>query len=348
MSDNRAKKRVFRRWAIRFVSGVFALVALLALAGLAYQAIASARDARQYLPPGRMIDVGGYRLHIRSMGEGGPTVVLDAGWSDCSLNWCLVQPEVAQFTRVCSYDHAGLGWSDPGPAPRTSQQIVHELHTLLTNAGLPGPYVLVGHSFGGYNVRLFAHEYPQEVAGLVLVESSHEDQWAGMPESMKRQNDQFTTFLKTGLPWQRFGVVRRFYTYPNPKLPEALRPIDVALKSRTGFLNTIYNEAIGMEESGTQVKAAPSLPPVPLAVLTAGEMGKDPPPGISAEDFERWKSLWRDLQADLARRCPDSIHVTVADSTHIIPLDRPAAVVDAIRRVVEAVREHKPLQAPNP
>ena len=116
MSDNRAKRRVFRRWAVRLVLGVFALVALLALAGLAYQAIASARDARQYLPPGRMIDVGGYRLHLRSMGEGGPTVVLDAGWSDCSLHWCLVQPEVAQFTRVCSYDRAGLGWSDPGPA----------------------------------------------------------------------------------------------------------------------------------------------------------------------------------------------------------------------------------------
>ena len=164
---------------------------------------------------------------------------------------------------------------------------------------------------------------------------------------MKRQNEQFTRMLRTELPWQRFGIVRLFYTHPNPKLPEALQPIDVALKSRTGFLDTIYQEAIGIEQSGAQVKASASLPQVPLAVLTAGDMGKGPPAGVSAEDFERWKSLWQALQADLAKRCADSIHVTVADSTHIIPLDRPAAVVDAIRQVVEAVREHKPLRPQN-
>ena len=130
---------VLRCWVLRLTIGVVALALLLGLGGLAYQAIASARDARRFPPPGRLVDVGGYRLHINSTGEGSPTVVLDAGVCDCSLNWCLVQPEVARFTRVCSYDRAGLGWSDAGPSPRTSQQIARELHTLLKNAGIPGP-----------------------------------------------------------------------------------------------------------------------------------------------------------------------------------------------------------------
>jgi len=130
--------------------GVIALVLLLISAGVIYQAVASARDLRRYPPPGRLIDVGGHRLHINCTGDGTPTVVLDAGVCDCSLNWCLFQSEVDKFTRVCSYDRAGIGWSDAGPLPRTSMRIVRELHTLPENAGIPGPYVLVGHSFGGY------------------------------------------------------------------------------------------------------------------------------------------------------------------------------------------------------
>ena len=338
------KKRMLWRWAARLALAVVALVVLPALAGIAYQALASARDARRYPPPGNPIDIGGYRLHIQSAGEGAPTVILDAGWTDCSLNWCLVQPKVAEFTRVCSYDRAGSGWSDPGPAPRTSAQIVRELHTLLANAGIPGPYVLVGHSFGGLNIRLFAHEYPQDVAGLVLVDSAHEDQWSAIPDT-RRVQAQIQGQLKAGLPWCRFGIIRLFYTRPNRKLPDTLRPIDVALRSRTAFLKTIYSEGVLLEESAAQVKAAASQPLVPLAVLTAGDQGNNPPPGQSAEEFGHWKSVWRDLQTDLANRCPNSIHVTVANSTHIVPLDQPRAVVDAIRQVITAVREHRPLRA---
>lgn len=122
------------------------------------------------------IDVGGYQLYIKCVGQGRPTVVMDAGLTDTADSWRGVPFEVAAVTRACVYDRAGLGRSDPGPKPRTSQQMVLELQTLLVNAGIEGPYVLVGHSFGGYNVRLYAHQYPEEVVGMVLVDAAHEDQ----------------------------------------------------------------------------------------------------------------------------------------------------------------------------
>ena len=127
-------------------------------------------------PPGKLVDIGGYQLHINCTGKGSPTVILEAGLGGDSRSWHEVQPEIAEFARVCSYDRAGLGWSDPGPKPRTSQQIVKELHRLLTKADIQSPYVLVGHSFGGYNVRLYASQHPEEVVGLVLVDANHHDQ----------------------------------------------------------------------------------------------------------------------------------------------------------------------------
>src|SRR5215207_2765747 len=158
----------------RGLATLFMLIAILALAGISYEAIAARGDARRYPPPGQLVDVGGYRLHIQCVGTGSRTVVLDAGLGGSSLDWNLVQPALGRTTRVCAYDRAGMGWSDPGPQPRTPRQIADELHTLLTNAGIAGPYVLVGHSLGGKNVRLFALAYPEQVAGMVLVDARSE------------------------------------------------------------------------------------------------------------------------------------------------------------------------------
>jgi pimeloyl-ACP methyl ester carboxylesterase len=167
------------RWTKRILVGVAGLVLVLLLAGVVLQFIITRIDACRYPAPGEMVDVGGYNLHLYCTGEAGaPTVVMDSGLGGTVLDWQLVQPEVAKFARVCTYDRGGMGWSDPGAQPRTSRQITKELQTLLSDAGVRGPYVLVGHSFGGTNMQVYASRYPDEVAGMVLVDSALEDEEA--------------------------------------------------------------------------------------------------------------------------------------------------------------------------
>ena len=147
------------------------IVALLALAvvGAIYQAIATERAERTHPPPGEMVDVGGHRLHIDCVGQGSPTVVLDAALGNMSAQWVWVQRDVSDTTRVCAYDRAGMGWSEMGPEPRDAKQISSELHALLKGAGIEGPYVPVGHSFGGLYMQTYAARYPDEVAGAALM-----------------------------------------------------------------------------------------------------------------------------------------------------------------------------------
>jgi len=157
-------------WGGRVLIGLLTVLLTLAMLGAGYQAIATARDARTFPLPGKLVDVGGYKLHIYCLGASSPTVVTENGLGGSSPDWSLVQPAVSQTTRICSYDRAGAGWSEAGPGPRTSQQIAKELHTLLANEGLSGPYVLVGHSVGGMHAQVYAGQYAEEVAGLVLVD----------------------------------------------------------------------------------------------------------------------------------------------------------------------------------
>src|SRR5437016_2594972 len=148
-----------RRWAKRILATFIVMLTVAGMTGAAYHAIAGRRELAANPPPGELEDIGGYRLHIRCMGAGSPPVILDTGLGGSLLDWGFVQPEVAKFTRVCSYDRAGMGFSDLGPSPRTSRRVASELRELLDRKGIREPVVLVGASSGGFNMRIFASEY---------------------------------------------------------------------------------------------------------------------------------------------------------------------------------------------
>ena len=192
------------------------------------------------------MDVGGYRLHINCTGTGSPTVVIDAGWGDWSTAWGFVQPEVAKTTRVCTYDRAGMGWSDAGPLPRDAAQYAKELHTLLKNANIPGPYVMVGHSLGGFAVRVFVHDYASEIVGVVLIDSMTPQQFTQSPTEVQSPSDSQSQPLSRWswwVVWESCGCSRsRWELLPDAPPDEqayyssGVRPQNVqAIHRRAGY-----------------------------------------------------------------------------------------------------------------
>lgn len=275
--------------------------------------------------PGTLVDIGGRRLHLLCVGRGGPTVIVDAGLGASFLEWQRVMERVGGFTRICAYDRAGYGWSDPGPGPRTSSQHANDLYLLLSNAGEPGPYVLVGHSYGGYNVQIFARRYPFLVAGLVLVDASH-------PEQIER-------FLAPpyGIrvaPSNRNGVVRFGETpTPHPTLPALAREVAAYQHRHWRPRRAISSEMLGFADSAQELRAEPPLPPVPVVVLTRGR--RVWPAGPRGGALE---ALWLALQGELAAQSPISAHLVARDSGHQIHLDQPDLVAFAIGLACDAGR----------
>src|SRR5258706_15002010 len=212
-------------WLKRIFLTLLIIVIVLPLLGITYQTISTQVDKNTYPAPGQLIDIGGYRLHLYCMGkpaDGSPTVVLEQGLGGTSPAWALIQPEVAKVTRVCAYDRAGLGWSDPAPAgtPRDGKQVAEELHTLLQKANISGPYVMVGHSFGGLYTLFFAHQYSKEVVGVVLLESSHPNQWTSTPAGQALYQSNASTYSITSL-LARLGLLRlRVKSQPPLGLPD--------------------------------------------------------------------------------------------------------------------------------
>ena len=332
------RQRRVLRWVLYLViAGVFLLVAL-ACAGAIYEATESRRDRAAFHPPGRLIDVGGYRLHLYCTGQGSPAVILEAGGGNPWLSWYKVQPQVAQFALVCSYDRAGLGWSDPSPKPQTTKVIAEELRTLLHNGGIAGPFVLVGHSLGGMYVRMFEDQYRAEVVGMVLVDSSHPDQEERFPPEAKKlaaRGKYVIRAMQIALP---FGLPRILASHA---VPAEVRGEYCAVFCRPQFIAAVRAEADAQEANSAEVRSLGTLGNLPLVVLSH-DADKVRFPGNLTEPVNR---AWGEMQEELAHLSSNGSHVVVKGSGHDIQLDRPEAVVDAIRRVVGQAREAKPAGA---
>jgi pimeloyl-ACP methyl ester carboxylesterase len=278
-----------------------------------------------------MVGVGGYSLHINCVGRGSLTVVLDGGTGEMSADWGLVQREVSHTTRVCAYDRAGMGWSERGPEPRDAKQITGELHALLEGAGIEGPYVLVGHSFGGLYMQTYAARYPEEVAGMSLIESSHPQQFGyrsvarGSYEPPKRVSSVSSLLA-------RIGAVRLLYKlFPAPSdLPPQQREQIDALGPSTRQVSTTALELRATPQTVTQTRRLRSLDDKPLAVVSAGTQEPE----------------WLELQDDLATLSSNSTHRVVGGATHTSVLDDRSdarATSAAVVEVVSAVRNDRPL-----
>jgi pimeloyl-ACP methyl ester carboxylesterase len=323
----RVGKRVLRwiGWGLAAVAG---LIAVLALAGASYEAIAAAGDARRYPAPGQLVDIGGYRLHIQCVGTGSPTVVLDAGLGGSSLDWSLVQPSLGSTTRVCAYDRAGMGWSDAGPQPRTPRQIADEVQALLTNAGIAGPYVLVGHSLAGKNVRLFALMHPEQVAGMVLVDARSEyvdantspAEEQAFQRALAAQASQYRVARSVGLV-RLIGAS----LWGGPAMPRETRTEGVLLKTSRQGVDAQTAEGLERAADDALLQAAPSLGDRPVIVLAAGQKVAHEP-------------IWAEAQRRLAALSSDGQLIIAEGSGHDIHWEQPTLVIDAVRQVVDDVR----------
>lgn len=260
-------------------------------------------------------DVGGRSLFLRCVGVGGPTVVFESGSDVTAEAWLPIQQALAPLTRSCAYDRANLGRSDPAAPPRRGTDVVEDLHRLLAAAAVPGPYVLVGASLGGLFVRLYAHAYPDEVVGMVLLDAMHED-----------LVDRFTALVD----------------------PEMIGPLTTALADRDDRESFVVDGLVPSaltDEVRAARRAAPSLE-FPLAVITPGTfqvVAIDALPGWPAEQAD---ALWADLQADLATLSPEGRLVVAEGSGHFVQGDRPALVVEAVSAIVVGAREPSPGATP--
>jgi len=274
-------------------------------------------------PPGKLYSIGGYSLHLNCQGEGTPVVVLDAGLGGFSLDWFYVQEDLSQITRVCSYDRAGYGWSDEGPPPRTTDQIVEELYELLDVAGVKSPYILVGHSFGGFNMIYFAKSYPALVAGLVLVDSSHPDQFEALPDMPHPDmNDD------VGRKFSFFYPGKILYSYPEQVRETALR----LLTTRKAF-STQRRELINFRYSGVQVKQLGHINDLPLVVISRGR--SDWPNDPRGQLLEK---TWQRLQKDLVELVPHGRQIIAEGSGHMIQLERPDVIIKAVSNMLDELK----------
>jgi pimeloyl-ACP methyl ester carboxylesterase len=301
-----------------------------------------------------MVSLGTHRLHLHCMGSGDPAVVFDAALGGSALSWTLVQPEVARFSRACAYDRAGFGWSDAGPRPRTAGRIAEELRELLRQADVPPPYVLVGHSFGGMVVQIFASRYRDDTAGLVLVDPAHPEDWVTPNEYDRRQMERGIRLCRRGELAARLGLARavaalvaigalsKARTLARILSRSGLRPEDESLLAPMWKLPREVRRSLlwywtkpkFFQALGSQIESVCASAREVADTRSAG-FGDLPLVTISASNTTSERLGYQERLSRLSSR---GRHVAASAGGHWVPLDEPRTVIDAVRDVVNAVR----------
>ncbi len=327
---------------LRLLGALVALLILLFLAAFTVEKITLAQLPNKVPAPGQMVDIGSYSLHLYCTGDPAavPVVVVSPGSNSSVAQWPLVQPGVAEFARICIYDRLGSGWSFGAPQGQTYQEESQDLHTLLHNAGEAGPYVLAGHSMGGAVMQVYASLYPQDVAGLVMVDAVTRGMDARYPEkyfqSLLASRQTVSGLATPGL----FRLMNWFGLYrtmpPLEKLPPDLRATAYALEVNSRMGAHMRSVVDRQAERDAQFESAGLLPNVPMIVLVRGH--SDLEGSLDAETVQQVEQAWREAQAELASQTPDGRLVIAENSGHNIIIDQPGAVIDAIREIMEQVR----------
>ena len=301
-------------------------------------------------PPGQLVDVGGFRLHVSCAGAGAPTVVFDAALGGSSISWAWVQPEIARTNRTCVYDRAGYGWSDAGPFPRTAGRMAEELRRLLDRSGIHPPFVLVGHSFGGLIMRIVAARYRDDVAGLVLVDPAHPEDWVTPALKEQIKIDRGVRLCRYGAGAARVGIARLVAALGSAGVFGAARlivriisrgnltredegilapvwklPPEVRAPLRQFWTDEKFFRSLGSHIESVCVSAAETLD------AARGGYGDLPLITISSTDPGDYRLNQQDALARLSTR---GRHIVATRSGHWIPLDEPATVIAAIREVL--------------
>ena len=327
------------------------LVMLLAAAAAIYQRTGTLADRRNFPPLGRIVDIGGQSLHLVESGEGCPAVIFESGIAATCLNWTATLREVGRFTRACAYDRAGLGWSGPAATPRVPSNLVDELHALLAAARIPPPYVLAAHSFGGLLARAYTAKFPDEIAGLVLIDPLAATDWLHPGDDQSRMLRRGVRLSRRGAWLARLGIVRFSLAVLTgggrripklvarltsgrgesvltrlvgevQKMPPAVWPMVQAHWCQPKCFLGMAQYLEALPASASEAAALPDLSGIPLSILSAGDS--------TLEQLAEREAL--------ARRSSRGKHFQIPGSGHWIHLDQPGAVVQAIREMVESLR----------
>jgi pimeloyl-ACP methyl ester carboxylesterase len=335
--NNKAFPQRFLRVLGRSFLWLSTFLVILAIAGMIYQTAATEADQRKYPPPGVLVNVDGYKMHIYCIGEGNPTILLDHVAGGSSVDWALIQPKLAEYTRVCAYDRAGFGWSDYSPAPRTMKSQVNELYGLLEGANEKGPYIFVGHSYGARVARVFAAKYPDEVSGMVLMDAGILYDDPRYPAELHSGGESETRMLRAARWLSPFGLVRLmrpFLELPTFDLPEEARLASASFSVTPRFFQSLLDQGDSLPTVLQEEREVTSLGDIPLLVL------------VATEPDDAVRKVWNQANIEMAGLSTHGSYRIVEGATHISLAYREndaQVCSDGILNVLYAVRHTQDL-----